>query len=249
LEETRTQDEKVMSTRATVPDCLLLTCEHGGNRIPKVYEHLFRGAGDLLATHRGWDPGTLTLSRFLSRQLDRPLFEVTWCRLFVEANRSPHNPRIWSGFMKDLPREERESILERWWWPHRNAVAQAVTDATKSGHRVVHVGVHSFTPELDGQVRNAEVSFLYDSRRKREADFCRRWAAILKRLHPELRVRFNYPYRGVADGLSTWLRQRHREGRYLGVELEFNQALVDAPGWTRFQKDVAASLRELVPGA
>jgi hypothetical protein len=64
-----------------------------------------------------------------------------------------------------------------------------------------------------------------------------------------LRVRFNYPYRGVADGLSTWLRHRHREGRYVGVELEFNQALVDAPGWTRFQKDVAASLRELMPGA
>jgi predicted N-formylglutamate amidohydrolase len=176
------------------------------------------------------------------------LFEVTWSRLFVEANRAPHNPRIWSRFMKDLPKAEHESILERWWWPHRNAVAQAVTNATTSGHRVVHVAVHSFTPELDGRVRNAEVTFLYDSARKKEADFCHRWAAMLKRLNPELRVRFNYPYRGVADGLSTWLRHRHREGRYLGVELEFNQALVDAPGWPRFQKDVAASLRDLVPG-
>jgi hypothetical protein len=62
-------------------------------------------------------------------------------------------------------------------------------------------------------------------------------------------VRFNYPYSGASDGLSTWLRKRHPQTRYLGVELEINQALVGAKGWRRFQDNVAKSLRELVPGA
>jgi predicted N-formylglutamate amidohydrolase len=227
-------------------DSLLLTCEHGGNRIPAAYAHLFRGAAKVLSTHRGWDPGALTLARLLERKLRRPLHAVTWSRLFVEANRAPTNRRIWSTFTKDLPKPERDRILERWWRPHRKGVEDAVARDIARGRRIVHIAVHSFTPELDGEVRNAEIGLLYDSRRKREAALCRRWAAILRRLDPTLRIRFNYPYAGAADGLSTWLRKRHPEKRYLGVELELNQALVGTRRWRSFQEHIAQSLRELV---
>jgi predicted N-formylglutamate amidohydrolase len=223
----------------------VLTCEHGGNKIPAAYEKLFRGADDVLASHRGWDPGALTLARLLAKRLDRPLLYLTWSRLLVEGNRAAHNPRIWSRFTAPLPKEERESILARYWRPHRTAVEDAVAAAARRG-RVVHVAVHSFTPELDGEARNAEVGFLYDSRHKQEAAFCRRWAAILHRLDPQLRLRHNYPYSGASDGLTTWLRKRHAESRYLGVEIEINQALVGARGWRAFQENVAASLVELM---
>ncbi|MCU0788580.1 MAG: N-formylglutamate amidohydrolase [Verrucomicrobia bacterium] len=227
---------------------LLLTCEHGGHRIPAPHASLFRGAEKLLASHRGWDPGALPLARLMARRLGRPLLAVTWTRLLVEANRAPSNSRIWSRFTKALPWEERQRILDRWWWPHRRTVERAVASGLAHGGGVVHVAVHSFTPVLDGEVRNADVAFLYDSRRKREADFCRRWAAELHRLDPGLRLRYNYPYRGVADGLPTWLRQRHAPDRYLGIELEINQARVGANGWRRFQEHVADSLGRLLAG-
>jgi predicted N-formylglutamate amidohydrolase len=230
-------------------DELLLTCEHGGNRIPSEYAELFRGAEDVLASHRGWDPGALTLASLLARKLQKPLLAVTWTRLLVEANRTPTNPRIWSRFTKTLPKDERQRILARWWQPHRQAVEEAAAAAIARGKRVVHVAVHSFTPELDGVVRNADVGLLYDSRRKHEAELCRRWGAILLKLDPKLRVRYNYPYNGAADGLSTWLRRRHPQTRYLGVEIELNQALVDGKDWRRFQQNIAESLRELVPEA
>jgi predicted N-formylglutamate amidohydrolase len=230
-------------------DHLLLTCEHGGYRIPRAYAGLFRGADRLLASHCGWDPGALPLARLLARRLRRPLLATTWSRLFVEANRAPSNPRVWSRFTAALPRDEREGILARWWRPHRQAVEDAVAAPAARGHRVVHVAVHSFTPTLDGEVRTADVGLLYDSRRRAEADLCRRWTAILRHLDPELRVRYNYPYRGSADGLTTWLRRRYAEARYLGVELEINQALVGAPGWRRLQERIAESLRELLAGA
>ena len=224
---------------------LVLTCEHAGNKIPAAYAPLFRGAADVLASHRGWDPGALTLARLLAKRLRRPLLAVGWSRLFVEANRAPHNPKIWSRFTKTLPKAERDAILERFWRPHRAAVEDAVADAARRG-RVVHVAVHSFTPELDGEVRNAEVGFLYDSRRKREAALCRRWAEILHRLDPKPRLRHNYPYSGASDGLTTWLRKRHPETRYLGVEIEINQALVGSRDWRTLQENVAASLAELI---
>lgn len=237
-----------MRPRAAAEGSLLLTCEHGGNEIPRAYAGLFRGAARVLASHRGWDPGALELARLLARSLRTRLFAVTTSRLFVEANRAPSNPRIWSRFTKDLPKDERQRILERFWRPHRQEVEAAAAAAIARAGPVVHVAVHSFTPELDGEVRNADIGFLYDSRRKREAALCRRWAAILHRLDPALRLRHNYPYRGDTDGLTTWLRKRHPEARYRGVELEINQALVGAPGWRRFQQHVAQSLRELLAG-
>jgi predicted N-formylglutamate amidohydrolase len=227
-------------------DQLLLTCEHGGNRVPRAYAELFRGAEDVLASHRGWDPGALTLAGLLARKLRKPLLAVTWTRLFVEANRTPTNRRIWSRFTKALPLEERRRILARWWQPHRSAVEDAVAAGIARGRRVVHVAVHSFTPELDGVLRKADIGFLYDSRRKDEAALCRRWGAILARLDPTLRVRYNYPYDGAADGLSTALRRRHKEKHYLGVELELNQGLVGSSRWRPFQAHVAESLRELM---
>jgi predicted N-formylglutamate amidohydrolase len=236
-----------VSPRAAPGATLVLTCEHGGNRVPRNYAPLFRGAEDVLASHRGWDPGALTLARTFARRLRRPLHAVTWSRLFVEANRAPHNPKIWSRFTKALPKAERARILERFWRPHRTEVEETVAAAARKG-RVVHVAVHSFTPELDGELRNAEIGLLYDSRRKREGALCRRWAEILQRLDPSLRVRLNYPYSGMSDGLTTWLRKRHAETRYLGVEIEINQALVGAAGWPVLQRRLSDSLGELMDG-
>jgi len=237
--------QRALSSRAA-RDLPLITCEHAGNRIPRAHAALFRGAQRALASHRGWDPGALQLARGLARALDCPLLAVRWSRLLVEANRSLGHPRLWSRFTAPLPEAERERILARCWRPHRQAVEAAVAAGAARGRRVVHVAVHSFTPRLGGERRNADVGLLYDSRRTREAQLCRRWAAILRRSDPELRVRFNYPYRGSADALATGLRRRYAQSRYLGVEIEINQALVRAPGWRRLQRRVADSLRELL---
>jgi predicted N-formylglutamate amidohydrolase len=228
-------------------DSLLITCEHAGNRIPRACAPLFRRAGPALASHRGWDRGALELARLLARRSGGALLAVSWSRLLADANRSETNPQIWSSITAALPASERERILERYWRPHRRSVEAAVAAAAARG-RVVHVAVHSFTPRLGGQLRNADIGLLYDSRRAGEARLCRRWAAILRRLDPQLRIRFNYPYRGAADGLTTGLRRRHGGARYLGIELEINQALVAASDWRGFQRRVADSLRELLAG-
>jgi predicted N-formylglutamate amidohydrolase len=207
---------------------LILTCEHGGNRIPREYAGLFRGAGSVLASHRGWDPGALLVARALAGRLRVPVLAVTWSRLLVEPNRAPTNPRIWSRYAAELPRDEKQRILERYWWPHRRQVEASVRKAIAGGARVLHVAVHSFTPKLGGQVRNADVGLLYASKRPREARLCRRWQVELARIDPDLRVRRNYPYRGEADGLPTWLRRRFPDRQYAGVELELNQALMGA---------------------
>ena len=36
-------------------------------------------------------------------------------------------------------------------------------------------------------------------------------------------VRFNYPYKGISDGFTKYLRTRFTGKQYIGIELEVNQ--------------------------
>jgi predicted N-formylglutamate amidohydrolase len=173
---------------------------------------------------------------------------VTWSRLLVESNRTPTNPRIWSRYTAGLSNEERARILERYWWPHRREVQKAIHAVVASQRRVVHIAVHSFTPVLDGELRNADIGLLYDSRRSGEKALCIRWQELLEELDPELRVRRNYPYSGAADGLTTWLRRRFSERNYVGVELELNQALLASPRRDYVKRLIAQSIGRLLRG-
>ncbi len=109
---------------------------------------------------------------------------------------------------------------------------------------MVHVSCHSFTPELGGKVRNADLGLLYDPARASEAAFCRRWQALLGKRMPGLAVRRNYPYQGKADSFTTELRRRFADDQYSGIEIEVNQSrLAGGRAWTALRQAIIDSLR------
>lgn len=227
------------------PPALLFTCEHGGNRIPPAWRGLFAGREAELASHAGYDAGALDLARELGREFEAPLICADVSRLLVDLNRSPGNRGLFSPLTRGLPMAERRRILEAHYLPHREAVARAVAVNGAAGLATLHIAVHSFTPVLRGVVRGAGVGLLYDPARGGERAFCILWQQALRALDPALSVRRNSPYRGASDGLSAWLRRRHPESAYLGLELEMNQKfLPDAAGWKRLCERVAGALRK-----
>lgn len=229
---------------------LLVTCEHGGNAIPRAYRSLFEGFDEVLASHRGWDPGALTLARDVATAFGAPLVFATVSRLLVELNRSPHHRALFSERTRALPPEARAALLAAHYEPYRRQVEDRVRAAVASGGTVFHLSCHSFTPVLDGEVRNADIGLLYDARRTGERTLCERWSALLADHVAPLRVRRNYPYRGHADGLTTFLRRRFADTQYAGVEIEVNQKhpLRGGAAWARLRRDIVASLRELLDG-
>ncbi|MCJ7629634.1 MAG: N-formylglutamate amidohydrolase [Longimicrobiales bacterium] len=216
---------------------LLITCEHGGNRIPKRYRSLFAGQEALLSSHRGWDPGALSLAQTLARSFHAPLHHSRTSRLLVDLNRSLHHPDLFSSITRKLPSEEREEILRRYYRPYRDRVTSLIEGWIESGATILHLAIHTFTPVLNGEVRRVEVGLLYDPGRREERALCH---GVRARLRGGLakgagaaRVRLNQPYRGKADGFPTWLRKRCPPSRYLGIELEVNQGLILGEGWER----------------
>lgn len=218
---------------------VLVTCEHASNSVPASYAALFHNADRALDTHVGYDQGAVQLARAISRRLRVPLFEGGATRLLIDLNRSPGHRARFSGFTAHLPPADKKDIEARYYLPYRRAVEAAA----RAAGPVVHVSVHSFTPRLAGQVRQADVGLLYDPARARERALCAAWKGALEERAPTLRVRRNYPYRGTADGFGTYLRRRLPANRYACVELEVNQALLgDRTSGARASRAIVTSL-------
>ncbi|MFC7515022.1 N-formylglutamate amidohydrolase [Herbaspirillum sp. GCM10030257] len=222
------------------PDFYLITCEHGGNRIPSRYRDFFRGREEVLRTHRGYDPGALRMAHDMARTLGAPLVATTVSRLLIDLNRSIGHPHVYSEMTRAAEPELREEIARRYYQPYRTKAESRIRQAIEGGARVVHVSCHSFTPEMNGEVRNADIGLLYDPARVGEAELCRRWRQEMRDTLAEMKVRMNYPYSGTADGFTVHLRRRFAAGSYVGIELEMNQKHVFERG--RHWRDLRAGV-------
>lgn len=225
---------------------VLVTCEHGGNHVPAECAQWFAGREELLNSHRGYDIGALDLARRFAETLDATLVYSVTTRLLADLNRSPGNHALFSEVTAPLPRPERQRVLDAYYHPHRERVESILRKWIESGRRAYHVGVHTFTPVLEGKVRNVDAGILYDPSRAAEKTFAILWQKTLALSAPGLLVRRNTPYRGVADGLVPHLRTRFPEDRYIGFELELNQKfpLEEPERWREIQNAAADSFLE-----
>ena len=228
-------------------DSLLISCEHGGNRVPARYRSLFRGRQRQLETHRGYDIGALVMAREIAAHFAAPLVAATVTRLLVDLNRSVGHRDLYSDATRHSSPDELRWILADHYLPYRRKAEEIVGKAARVRRRTIHISSHSFTPRLNGEVRTADIGLLYDPARPGEVDVCARWKAALRAAAPTLRIRRNYPYAGKNDGLTAHLRCRYSASAYVGIELEVNQALII--GASRRWRDLRAVIIESLHGA
>lgn len=208
---------------------MLVSCEHAGNAVPPEHAGLFEHAGADLASHRGWDIGALGYALRLAEGISAPLLATAATRLLVEVNRSPGHPGVFSAWTGGCDAATKQSMLDRYYLPHRRAVERLVRAGVERGERVLHLGAHSFADVLDGVARGVDIGLLFDPDRAAESGVCHGWRKSLERAAPSLRARFNEPYLGIDDGLTTWLRGRLPEDLYAGIEVEVRQGLLETP--------------------
>lgn len=201
-------------------NALFLSCEHGGNDVPRDLRRCFSGNEEVLQTHRGLDIGALDLFKKLV-PLAAESTSATLSRLCIELNRSEHHPKLFSTCTRDLGAERKQELLD-FHRAYRSAFTARIKQRIAAKEHVVHVAVHSFTPVLDGVKRTMDIGLLYDSSRANERAFCLAWRKALHHRAPHLVVRMNQPYKGTSDGFPTLLRSVFPRN-YAGIELEVNQ--------------------------
>jgi predicted N-formylglutamate amidohydrolase len=200
---------------------IILTCEHGGNEVPKHLQHLFLSNKQILHTHKGLDLGALDLFNQL-KPLAYFSISSTTSRLLIELNRSLHHKNLFSEFSKTLSTSEKKELIDSYYLGYRNKVESSIKNYIKEGNEVLHISVHSFTPILNSIERNCDIGLLYDSSNINEKEFSHEFRKRILEQNLLLKVRYNYPYLGKMDGFTTYLRKQF-PCSYIGIEIEVNQ--------------------------
>lgn len=229
---------------------VIISCEHAGNRVPTKYRDLFQGPHAIrcLKSHLGWDPGAAEGAFLLSHSLDCESHKNTCTRLLVDVNRSPESPTLLSQFTRGLDQKTTAEIIARYYQPYRCSLGNSINGKIQQGIPIIHLSIHTFTPLYCGQRRRFDIGFLFDPSRIAESRLCMKWGAALQKARPRCRVRFNQPYLGIDDGLTTTNRRRFQPNEYIGVEVEVNNHIHCRSENHRkhFWRDIAESVIPLV---
>ena len=217
---------------------LMITCEHASNALPDFVLRAFRDSNgipdEVLASHRGYDIGAYKIFSILVKRLKPDFHSASkFSRLVVDMNRSSTSKSFYSEYTSSLPSTVKARMLSLW-EKYREKIESFVAGkipekqrkaAKEAPLKVIHLGIHSFTPVLNGVERDADVGILYDPSRPSEAKIAEILIKNIRNREPSLRIRKNYPYLGKSDGLTTTLRQKFGPA-YAGLEIEINQKLL-----------------------
>lgn len=220
---------------------ILLSCEHAGNQVPVRYRNLFP-TEEVLNSHRGWDPGALDIAAGLSEELDLPCFTHQTTRLLVEVNRSLGHPHLFSEFSQPLGDEDKQLLLDKYYFPYRLRVENALAQLAKPA---LQLSIHTFTPVLNEKVRLTDIGILFDPTRLFESTLSDKLLNSLRQNLPGLRIEFNEPYKGIDDGFTTYLRTRFSDEEYAGIEIEINQKIATGDELDKVIAALSASILAL----
>ncbi len=221
----------------------LVTCEHGSQVAPSwILDKLVSSnpdvshsdhLADCLSTFADADVGALDAAKHFAKTLRCRMIAADYSPRVVDVNRAARNPAVFSPLTRSLPRADRMRLIREVHEPYRQSVERAVERLIQKDQLVIHLSIHTFAtfqPNLaDGEcradaARRTDVGLLYDPARDFELALCLDWYDDLYESLPMLRVRRNYPRRGVFDSLIRTLRRKFSPDSYIGIELQLNRA-------------------------
>lgn len=209
---------------------LVVSCEHASADVPPAFQNLGLDEREL-RSHNSFDEGAAPVAKEVAATFGIFPYLGPWSRMLADCNRSPENPDavpevsfgLYVPGNARLSAADRAERLRRYHRPYREVVRRAVRTVIDGGDVCLHLAVHSFTAEYEGEKRDGEAGVLYDPAHPLEAELSER---MLFAMRPKLDVRPNYPYSGVADALCTSLRAELPREQYAGIEIELSQALL-----------------------
>jgi predicted N-formylglutamate amidohydrolase len=203
---------------------LLLTCEHYGNNVPTAYKKLFTSNEKILHTHRGFDIGADSLWESFCPYA-KYAYKHPYTRLLIDLNRPLDSAHLFSKFTKHCGSECKTALISRYHAPYWEQVLNAISTSVYAKQTILHISLHTFTPEFHKKRRSTDIGILFDPHRNEERLFADLWRTNILHKNCDLAVHFNRPYRGNTPCLTSSARTLFPHG-YIGVELEVNQRFV-----------------------
>jgi predicted N-formylglutamate amidohydrolase len=222
----------------------VFTCEHGGNQIPEQYKSTLQNFQSALTTYKAYDIGAMSLYKDLLEETGDFGNHFQFCRMLVDVDKGLKNLDLFSQAVAKLPVKDRNKILKDYYHPWRDKVEAEIARLTRSNH-VLHCSVHTFPNVVNNVTRDVDVVMLFDEDRKHEVEFAGLFTDFLMQENPKLRLQSNYPIPGGQDGFVHHLREQKFSKKYIGLQLEVNQAfpLGKSEKWIELRKSIVKSFK------
>ncbi|MGR3659905.1 MAG: N-formylglutamate amidohydrolase [Paracoccaceae bacterium] len=203
---------------------LVLASEHASAYIPQSLNHLGLDP-DTSRAHIAWDPGALSVAKFLSALLDAPLIASRISRLVYDCNRPPTSPDAMRDKSEvfaipgnqNLSQQDRDTRTAEVYRPFQSGLKNLLASRDRP---TALVTIHSFTPTYFGDPRKTELGLLHD------ADA--RLATAMLDAAPDttaMLTEINKPY-GPEDGVTHTLIEHALPANHLNVMIEIRNDLI-----------------------
>ncbi len=218
----------VEEVRASLSSPLLLVCEHAGRMIPERLGTLGL-TSEQRGLHIAYDIGAEAVADRLSERLGGWLIKQRYSRLVIDCNRPPGSsqsiPEVSDAItipgnanLAEMAKREREvAIFE----PYAERCKARIVDPTIQ----FAFSIHSFTPEMAGERRPWDMSFLYRSPKSRGDKL----SALARAMWPNLHIGHNEPYQ--IEDETDWFIPVCAESRGIPhclIEIRNDHLLTDA---------------------
>lgn len=233
----------------TIYDCshspFVLIGDHAGALIPKSLNELGLSQENRYR-HIAWDIGVAGLGNCLSSYLHSCFIEQLYSRLVIDCNRGIDNPtsiptisdHVSIQGNQQLTIQEKKQRIETIFNPYHQKIEQILEWRKKESLPTVLIALHSFTPEMENQIRPWHAGILHGKNSKFSLIFKR----ILERSY-NYPIGDNEPYALVeANDYSVPYHAMQKGLPYL--ELEIRQDLLNSKDQ---QQEWAKRLAELLP--
>jgi predicted N-formylglutamate amidohydrolase len=208
---------------------VLLICDHAGMEVPKRLEGLGIEAAQL-SRHIGWDIGAAAVARDLAYRLSAAVMCGTYSRLVLDLNRAPSDPTLIAEKSDGctvpanigLGTEARRQRIREIFQPYHAGIDARLDWIAARHPDPVLIGIHSFTPVMNGHVRPWHVGILWNRDGRLPVPLM-----DALRAEPGIVVGDNEPYSGR---LFNYTLNRHGEARGIRhVSIEIRQDLIEGP--------------------
>jgi predicted N-formylglutamate amidohydrolase len=197
---------------------IVLSCEHASNQVPLRYRSAIND-DDVLASIEGWDIGALDIALAISEAIDAPCFAHNTTRLLVDVDRSLANPWLFSTYTVDLGDEDKQQILDKYYFPYRLRVENSIASLSKP---VLHLSIHTF------QSRESvpSIQIKWSNHNPVEDRYINRFVNNLSGVTAPVKIHFETVTK-EHDSFISYLYKRFASEEYTGITLMFDQRLTE----------------------
>ena len=223
---------------------LVLTCDHASLRLPSPWKWP-REDLDLMGTHWCYDLGAAALTRNLALRLQCKAALSRFTRLLIDPNRHRQAKdlvRMSTDTAEiHLNREVNAAQLQHRLEHLYDAYHHRVSDLIEATPHAALLSIHTFTPQLDEEIRAMEIGVLFN----RYDELAHQFAKELS--HLGWKVALNAPYSGF-DGLVYGVERHGVQHDRTYLELEIRQDIACHPdGAQAVSQSIAQVASRLFP--